>query len=418
MEHNKIPYEKVLDSLNDNLNTIYISGTGTGKSFICMSVIEKLQLKTLYVYPKHIIGKGIRKYKEFKDIEHLVSFTTFNSFTTPEKSYEILGEYDLIVIDECHHLLSDVYGNNLYNAYKNSDNLKVLGLTATPVIGGVSCVSLFDNSVEGLSVMDAIEVGLMPTIDYNIACQGITKDLLKSHLFTDIDVEIDIDKSYDILKKLICVKQIDKWVCFFNDSKQLLDMYDTITRLFDGYKVIPVLSKLDNLDSSMLEASLNKKVVILTCMMFTEGVHLSGIRGILILRNITSPSLFMQVIGRVCKIGTHNPPTVIDCSRSAYSLLYMFAKRSFKHSNSCLEKNKNPIVKITINGIREVSNEELCNIFEKISSPIVFRGVKYSSYVDICDDYNISIADILKCQKDFKISKIQAISTLISKIRN
>lgn len=416
MKHNKQPINEIIENLENGDSTIYVSGTGTGKSFVCMYIIKYFKLKTLYVYPKHAIGKNIKKYEEFKEVEDYVSFCTFNTFCDEVVTNETLSKYDLVVIDECHHLLSEVYGRNICKFMDKDTDTKFLGMTATPSMGLCSCIDKFDKCVEGLSVMDAIEIGLMPTINYNIAIEGFSRDLLKSYLFADYDFNIDIKNSMHILKRYVDETNINKWICFFNSSAQIDSVYEDIEELFKGYKIVTVLSKLNNLDESMEEVECNEKVVILTCTMFTEGMHLSDIGGIFIFRNITSPSLFMQVVGRVCHIGKHKSPVIVDCSRSVYTLLYTFARRSYE---SLKDNNTNsklrPLVSITINKLYYLPQYELYKVYEKAIHPIVFRGEKYCNILDLYNTYGLNKDEVLGFQKTYKVSRIEAINSILNR---
>ena len=139
-EHNRKAVDEIKKDLEMGIRKIiYVAGTGCGKTWVFMGVANEIasifpefhDLKILYIMPKNVIKENVEGYKEFTELGLHIDFATYNYFSQKKKGVERLKHYDMIVIDECHHLGGDLYGKNILAAMKESDKF-FLGLTATP----------------------------------------------------------------------------------------------------------------------------------------------------------------------------------------------------------------------------------------------------------------------------------------------
>ena len=123
------------------------------------------------------------------------------------------------------------------------------------------------------------------------------------------------------MREVVQAYHRDKWICFFPDSKSLHAAKSKITRVFDEYEVFVLLSSLKNLREVMEGVRNAKKAVVLSVDILLEGVHLEGITGIILYRNVSSTNAFQQMLGRTCRIGNTIEPVIIDTSQSARKIL-------------------------------------------------------------------------------------------------
>lgn len=169
-EHNRTAVDEIKEQLKKGMKKIiYIAGTGCGKTWVFMGVVNEIAsvcpqlknetLRILYIMPKNVIKENVEGYKEFSDLGFNVDFATYNYFSKKEKGVEKFKNYDLIVIDECHHLGGDLYGRNILAAMNESDRI-FLGLTATPYrsCDKTNVEDFFEASVRGITVWDASEL--------------------------------------------------------------------------------------------------------------------------------------------------------------------------------------------------------------------------------------------------------------------
>lgn len=345
--HNRTAVDEMKEKVKEGFRKlIYVAGTGCGKTWAFMgfanelpSIVPELsapcKLKILYIMPKNVVKDNVEGYEEFHEFGFHVDFATYNYFSKKEKGTEKFKEYDLIVIDECHHLGGDLYGKNILSAMDESDRF-FLGLTATPYrsCDKTNVEDFFETAVHGISVWDAIRLGLMPTFNYHICLpEKDTKQIEKEYAHQYRAV-VDLNDSADAVYDVVMSYKRDKWICFFSDTKSLENAKEQVSEIFEGYEVFTLLSSLKNLKEVMDGVRRVKKAVILSVDILLEGVHLDGITGIILYRNVTSTIAFQQMIGRTCSIGNKVEPVIIDTSQSARKILAALIRESRKGNTS------------------------------------------------------------------------------------
>ena len=113
LKHNQEIVDDIEKALYSGCRKIFYSeGPGLGKSYIMMYLIHRYftNKKVLYVCPKKAIWYNLTKYKEFELIKHCVDMKCYADFNKIKDSH--MG-YDIIFIDEAHHLPTRVQGRNI-----------------------------------------------------------------------------------------------------------------------------------------------------------------------------------------------------------------------------------------------------------------------------------------------------------------
>lgn len=321
--HNQRPFRMIAEDYKNGAHSvIYVSGVGTGKSFVFMAVAGSLfPGRILYVVPKHAITSNMKEYADFGSLAGRVDFVTYNQFTSIKEGLARIYGYGLVVIDECHHLGSDRYGRNLVRCMQESD-IPFLGLTATPVRDDhVDVSQYFEKRVDGISNFEAIRQGLMPPIEYRVCYPEKSLSQLEREYDYTVRAKLSYEKSEPVLKDAVRVFQRDKWIVFFSSVEALRQHQALVKRLFPEYRVFILHSALNNLNEVVAGVQCSEKAVILSVNILLEGVHLPSIDGIILMRNVTSLTAFQQMIGRVCSIGKKVGPVVLDCSASSVRLM-------------------------------------------------------------------------------------------------
>lgn len=123
-----IQSEALKVAISNNRCTLAI-GMGVGKTYIGLKYIEYMQylnkkkLKVLIAAPKKSIIQSWKDEAVKFDISDLLDSVTFTTYLSLVKQDV---DYDLLILDECHSLLSS------HLPYLTSINSKILGLTGTP----------------------------------------------------------------------------------------------------------------------------------------------------------------------------------------------------------------------------------------------------------------------------------------------
>lgn len=325
-QHNQQVYSDIISLINQGIRDICcVQGTGTGKSFIMMKLIHEFftEKKVLIVIPKLVIEVNANKYAEFDVIKDRTEFLSTANFYSQEHTKAIAEKYDVVIVDEAHHLGSDLYGRNLlYLKDIMIDAEKFfLGFTATPSrdSDGINITEFFETTVYGVSIFQCIKEGLMPKLEYITCSMDLTPEEIKE---ANVRYHVDIEGSAQLLQEIVRDNPKNSWLVYFARIEDMDIAEADIRMLFSEYTVI----KIDSRDSEALkrveEIRPEDKVVILSVNILLEGLHLPNMEAIMLFRNTTSLIVFQQMIGRIMSIGSKNMPLIVDCSSTAMKLLY------------------------------------------------------------------------------------------------
>lgn len=407
-EHNVKPYNEIVDSFNaGNQIVLYTCGTGIGKSYVAAAVMQTLPCnKILYVVPYNAIATdlcnraGFQKYVD----EHKLKFVTFNKFSELELSKRLLDKYDFVIVDEAHHLGSDLFGKNLLNALRATGTV-ALALTATPKrdSDGINVVDLVDDTVYGLTVSDAVLEGLMPKMEY-VCCSPDIDDMEYAE-DNDMKLVVDYDSSAELLKSIVETNQENKWLVYFSAVADLDNNEDFIKSIFPGYVVHKIAGIYGNtkLVSDLFQE--NEKVVLMSCNAILEGVHTDGVQGIIIMRGVQSVTVFEQMIGRCCRIGNERSPIIVDC-RNVYRTLKRKNILGVNHKLVSYGKKCRDIFYTTAKNLEYVNIEDILSALNDTSTAgsCIVDGVKYEwrNHRNLSVQLGKGINYVSNCRKENK----------------
>lgn len=329
LPHNQELYDQIVEQMDKGEHSIFYSeGTGLGKSYVFMKLVEE-QFKgqsILYIVPKIAIWDNLTHYTEFETLDAQIEMTTFTAFNTYPNENISCDNYDVVFIDECHHMLSDIQGKNVQKFHDDmvSAGKYVFGMTATPEIDGVFVdEECFHVSCYGLDMYEAIEQGLMPKMDIAI---GIKEDL---------DIPNNLRERYSITgtqtlldKVLFDYQHVTHWLAYFTTKEELEQNESELRELFPEYKLLKIYQGFG--DSSVIEEFENSRipVILMSVSMFLEGMHLKNVGGVLLYRNVQKSHTYAQILGRLCVIGQKYAPVMVDITGSVLGIKQFYIPKS------------------------------------------------------------------------------------------
>ena len=382
-KHNKEIYDGIISAIADGHHKIgYTEATGLGKSFVfaelCNTVFKNK--KILYVIPKLAIQDNMYEYSEIQDLVSNVDFTTFASFNSEDNAIEYAEKYEVIFVDECHHLLSDIQGRTVDlcgTIISEKVGCYYIGMSATIEVGRVNVFEkYFTKTVYGLDLYDAIVEGLYPKMKYTIAIPDI-QDIPE-----DVRVKYNIDCSKTMLESILSKNKVRKVLVYFSRVSEIEENIEYIKSLFVGYKVF-VLHSMNTGNSEVLHEfnEYNGSCVMLSVSMLLEGVHVNGVDCALIDRNVSKIHTLMQLIGRLYHFGMSESPLVIDMYNSAK----LFLKNEHTKSESGYI-NRDRSIKDIINpicddyNVIDFINDYLAITTKRYLLEEDYRGIKAGVY--------------------------------------
>lgn len=353
LPHNQKLYNEIKSKVQSGERAIFFSeGTGLGKSYVFMKIVEELfpRSRVLYVVPKIAIWDNLTHYPEFRYIDNRVTMTTFAAFNKRIEEDSYFFEHDVVFVDECHHMLSDIQGKNVQqflNDAKESGK-HVFGMTATPEVNGVFVdEECFDVSCYGLDMYEAIEQGLMPKMDIAV---GIREE---------IDIPDNLREKYSIVgtktlleKVLEDYSHVTHWLAYFTTKEELEQNESELRKLFPKFKVLRAYHGLDNTDVIEEFENSEESVVLMSVAMFLEGMHLKNVGGILLYRNVMLSHTYAQILGRLCVLGQKVAPVMVDIPGAILGIKNFSIPKSSKFVGERKHYSKKDIFDVTARGYK------------------------------------------------------------------
>ena len=301
---------------------LLLSSTGTGKSLASAFMLREMGTRrALFVVHREQIAKQtLKSYKRVfgssrsygllsgnsRDFDTAFLFATMQMITKEEiMSHYDPGDFDVIILDECHHAGAESY-QKIMRYFKPKF---WLGMTASPDTNQYDIYSIFDHHI-------AYEIRLQQALEEDLLCPfhyfGITDLEIDGKVFDDsagvknfsnlisdarVDYVIDKAKYYgfsgDRVKGLIFCSRKD-------EAKELSKKFnerglrtEVLTGEDDQTRRETVIARLT--DDEDVDNQLD---YIFTVDIFNEGVDIPEINQVIMLRPTQSPVVFIQQLGR------------------------------------------------------------------------------------------------------------------------
>lgn len=388
-KHNKVAYEKAVLMLEKCRKFCVIMATGTGKSFIALSLIyyffsKNLKSKTLYLTPLNGI---ISQFKEHIATMNLpdemfdnVIFSSYQALITKTDEELKAMKFDFIILDEFQHIKAPEWYKKLEIIIKANPNAKIFGMSATSkrkfgtdYEEDVAKTFFEGNIAYEYDLVSAISDGVLPQPNYHCHLAVLEEDCDEfEKMINNGNFSLEEDRKYrkilanmrkkiakgDTIEKIIktCVKKDSKLIYFCPKGSDILALQDNLKSMLP-------LECLDNLEfyqvhSSKQTAKVNKlnsynfyhnktmdghdangKLRIMFAIdMYNEGIHVPDIDGVIMGRSTKSDITFHQQLGRALAVRKKEdgsdervePPLVIDLMGNIKEIIKLYTRAKIK----------------------------------------------------------------------------------------
>ena len=351
--HNIEPYIKVKKMFETSNKVGIVHATGTGKSFIALQLMhDNPDKKIIYLVPRNGIGDQV---EEHIDALNMSGNNEFSNVTimTYQKLLQLSKEQleqldvDLIITDEFHRVGAPEWRNRLNILIDSHPELKIFGMTATPVRakGTHDELDMSDEFFEGniastYSLAQAISDGVLPAPIYKGAvyqledridecirkvnssnCSDEEKRTFLATLEAAKRKVQNADSFNSILQKNL--NPHGKYIIFCPRGKLEETIADSM-KWFEGFIDDNDITKYYVYSKNPKESKQNayefyhnddtSKLRIMFAMdMYDEGIHVPGLDGVIMMRATTSEIKFHQQLGRALASGTGDKkPLILD----------------------------------------------------------------------------------------------------------
>lgn len=364
LAHNEMLYNKIVKELiRGNRKIFYSEATGLGKSFIFMKLVKEVfsDSRILYIVPKNAIWENLIHYSDFKLLNGCnISYRTFTSFNHYDFNDEELSSYDVVFVDECHHMLSEIQGANVASYLNDvvSNGGFAFGMTATPYFNGEFVdEKYFTTACYGYDVLEAVEHGLFPKIDMALA------DINLDEVPNDLKAQFSITGTKTLLEQILDdYSDVTHWLAYFTNKEELESNYEELRKLFPDYRILKLYEGCGNPRDIIREfEESNDKVILLSISMLLEGMHLDNVGGVLLYRNVVTDSTYLQIYGRLCKLGAEKSPVFVDITNSILNIRNIDKFKSSMYTGERKSYEKKDLFDVTSKGYKTIELSEALN---------------------------------------------------------
>jgi len=421
-KHNKTAYEKVEKMFETENRVCVVHPTGSGKSFISLKwLYDNRDKKCLFLAPtlairdqliRHIQSSGI-ELSEFKNLQ----FAIYPNFASITDQFLEENHYDCVVLDEFHRCGATEWSKGINKLLTHNPNIKVLGVSATPIRylddNRNMAEELFHGNVASeISLAEAMAKGILPVPTYIQGIYSFQEDLDKfqsridrltdeeaKNRFQDLLNQAkkrleNADGLEEIFKKHI-TQTNGKYIVFCKDTAHMRLMMEETKKWFkdinpniDIYSVSSYQSNEANQQIiDTFERANNSNIKFLFSVeMLNEGLHVSDISGVIMLRPTSSPIIYMQQLGRALSVGHNSEPIVFDIVNNvkcydAISEIYDEVKKLIKkphdipNDNGTFESDNDELDQSVLDRFRIFDEaKEFADILQEINT-------QYDNYV-------------------------------------
>lgn len=298
---------------------------GRGKTVIALNIISRLKKKTLVIVHKgFLLMQWIERIKQFLpdakigqiqgqiiDIEDKdIVIGMLQSLSMKDYPDSIFQEFGLTIIDECHHISSEVFSRSLQKIV----TLYTLGLSATMQRkdGLTRVFKMFLGEIVHKDKKESTDKVLVKTIKYHINDDD----------FNEVEYDFRGNVKYSTMISKLCnynrrsefiIKVLENELKI-NNNQQIMILAHNKCLLTYLYKAIEyrkfatVGYYIGGMKDADLKASEHKQIIIATYSMAAEALDIKTLTTLLM---ATPKTDIIQAVGRILRV-KHEQPLIID----------------------------------------------------------------------------------------------------------
>ena len=398
-KHNKVAYEQVQSMFESQQKCCVVHATGTGKSFIALALVydfllENPDSKVMLLAPLSGIGNQIKEHIATMDLPDgafdNLQFNNYQSLITKTDEELEQIDFDLLVLDEFHHIGAPEWTKRLEMIINANPEAKIFGMSATSVrsFGTKHEEDVAETFFEGnvasrYDLAQAILDGTLPQPNYHCALAvlegdcaelerkinngGATPEEKQKYLkmLTGIRKKIaEGETSEEIIRNNI--KGDGKYIYFCPKGSDISALQDNIESMLpqeylgniEFYQVhsSEQTDKVNELNANNFyhnktidgNDAHGKLRIMFAIDMYNEGIHVPDIDGVIMGRATKSDITFYQQLGRALAVrkkddGSNErvePPLVIDLMGNLKEIKKLYTRVETRKTTSEREKKE------------------------------------------------------------------------------
>lgn len=340
---------------NSKKPTILQACTSAGKSLMLANICKQLDGRVLVFQPNvEILEQNVEKYESYgfkasifsasknrKEVDESVIFATIQSVY---KYPELFKDVKYCIVDEC-HLINPKNIESMYIPFfKAIDCQHILGLSATPyrIVNRYCCEGgeksytgslmmlnriypfFFSSIIYKIELKDLMEQGYIMKPEYIDYSNGFDINELKVNS-TGCDYTEESVKKYttkkDRLENVVkATKEYytkkNKILIFCSCKSQAEQIKEILTQ--EGYNPLMVFGDTSKEDRRNIINTFrnNDRQILINVACLTTGFDCPSLDCVILARQIMSPTLYFQIIGRLVRYYKDKQPLLVDCTKT------------------------------------------------------------------------------------------------------
>jgi len=332
-------------------------GCGQGKTICALNIIQKQAKKTLVIVHKEfLLNQWVERIEEFLPSARIgriqgtnidihdkdIVIGMLQSLSMKDYNVSLFSSFGFVVIDEVHHISSEVFSNFLFKVVKPN----MLGLSATmerkdgttpffklflgDVVYKQSEKEKFDVNVRAYMYTNSdpefneVETDMRGNVKYSTMITKLCSYNHRTEFILDIITNLIDDKVEQQIMVIAHNKNILKYI------------HDAIVHR----SIATVGYYVGGMKESELKQTETKKIIIATYSMAAEALDIKTLN---VLVMATPKTEIEQVVGRILRV-KHSSPIVVDIIDSHTIFKNQWKKRkTFYNKNNYKIQNMNPL---------------------------------------------------------------------------
>jgi len=306
-DYQAIAEANILQAFESHNHVMFAMATRLGKTVIATDIIKGFLLKSKRVlfiaHREELITQSWNTFHKNKIFSGIIKAGMEPNYSLPCQVASIqtlirrkLPPADLIICDECHHVLEDNSYGKIIEQYPYA---KVLGITATPYrLGGRGFTKIFDVLVESLQMLEGIDQGWLTPFKYFAASMP---DMSKVHLSAGDYKEDESVKAMElapIVESYMDHCQGMSGLCYAVNRNHSAKIQEQYIKAGLRAEIVDANTPADQ-RRSIFNALKEKKIqVLINVGIATEGTDIPNCDFIQLARPTKSLSLMMQMASR------------------------------------------------------------------------------------------------------------------------
>ncbi len=313
----------------ENDSALIVLPTGLGKTVVFSEIVRRMQpVRSIIVaHREELIFQAAEKIKRVTGLDGGIEMGELHAdgwFGTPppyivstiqtqcsggdgggRMTKFLPGDFGLVVIDEAHHATSPTY-RRVIDYYRQNENCKILGVTATPDRADEEALGkVFDAVAYDYQILDAIRQGwLVPVHQQMVTVESMDFSNIKTTAGDLNQGELaEVMEEEDNLQR-VAVPTVEicgdkRAIVFATTVKQAERLCEIINR-YRPDKAVWICGKTDKERRRKMLADFKAGVVqyVVNVGVLTEGFDDSGVEVIVMARPTKSRALYAQMAGR------------------------------------------------------------------------------------------------------------------------